>query len=82
MALGLGGWTGKDVDFLDADELDLTFWTFNKNRLNGHVGALLRDRHGMPKVTHASTRKGVVLEDMHGHLLRNLTKVRRLTIGD
>ena len=42
MSLGLGGWRGKDIGLSDADECDLSFWTFKEERQNGHVGALLR----------------------------------------
>lgn len=82
MSLGFGGWRGIDIDFSDADALDLPFWTFKAKRPRGHVGVFLRDKHGMPAVTHASSRRGVALDQMQGRLLRNLTKVRRLTIGD
>ncbi len=82
MSLGLGGWRGVDIDFRDADALDLPFWTFKAKRPCGHVGVFLRDQNAMPAVTHASSRRGVVLDTMQGRLVRNLTKVRRLTIGD
>lgn len=82
MSLGLGGWTGKDIDRENADECDLVFWTFQEHRPNGHVGAFVKDVNAKLKITHASTSRGVVLEDLHGVLATNLTKVRRLTIGD
>lgn len=82
MALGLGGWIGRDIAIEDADECDLPFWTFKQQRPYGHVGVFIRQPHGMPGVTHASTKRGVVLQDLQGPLLRNLVKVRRLTIGD
>jgi cell wall-associated NlpC family hydrolase len=82
MSLGFGGWKGTAIDFKDAEALDLPFWTFNAKRPCGHVGVFLRDNSGMPAVTHASQRRGVVLDQMQGLLLRNLTKVRRLTIGE
>ncbi|MBI5248426.1 MAG: C40 family peptidase [Desulfomonile tiedjei] len=82
MSMGLGGWSGKDIDPKDADECDLLFWTFQPHRPNGHVGAFINDRNSELKITHASTSRGVVLEDLHGVLATNLTKVRRLTIGD
>lgn len=82
MSLGLGGWTGKDLPPDDADECDLVFWTIKESRPNGHVGAVLRNHGAGRKVTHSSLKRGVVLEDLKGPLFPNLTKVRRLTIGD
>lgn len=82
MSLGLGGWHGRDIDLSDADECDLSFWTFYEDRQNGHVGALVRGPDGEMHVTHASSRRGVVLDDFDGVLLQKLTKLRRLTIGD
>ncbi|MBI4965351.1 MAG: C40 family peptidase [Desulfomonile tiedjei] len=82
MADGLGGWTSKEIDLKDARECDLPFWTFRPARKNGHVGAFLNDNRGRRAVTHAGMSKGVVLEPLNGKLLENLSKVRRLTIGD
>jgi hypothetical protein len=82
MSLGLGGWQSKDIDLADADECDLPFWTFKEHRQNGHVGALLRSLEGEILVTHASSSRGVVLDDLQGVLVQKLTKLRRLTIGD
>ncbi|MGO9567269.1 MAG: hypothetical protein ACLP5H_07000 [Desulfomonilaceae bacterium] len=82
MSLGLGGWHGKDIDLADADECDLSFWTFKEHRPNGHVGAIVRGLDADIYVTHASSRRGVVLDGLEGLLLQKLTKVRRLTIGD
>jgi hypothetical protein len=82
MAMGLGGWIGRDIDFTEADECDLPFWTFRQDRPYGHVGVFLRHPYGMPGVTHASSTRGVVLRDLTGPLLRNLSKFRRLTIGE
>ena len=82
MSLGFGGWRGIDIDFKDADALDLPFWTFKAKRPCGHVGVFLRDKTGMPAVTHASPRRGVVLDQMRGRLLKDLARIRRLTIGD
>jgi len=53
-----------------------------QHRQNGHVGALLRGLDGEIQVTHASSRRGVVLDDLDGVLVQKLTKLRRLTIGD
>lgn len=82
MSLGLGGWTGRDVATTEAEECDLPFWTFDPERPEGHVGAFLRRQDGKLGVTHASSRRGVVLDDFSGPFKTNLTKVRRLTIGD
>lgn len=83
MSLGLDGWAGREVLPGEADECDLPFWTWRTNpvRVNGHVGAFLKDR-GQLKVTHASTRNGVVLVPWQGVFRRDLSVVRRLTIGD
>jgi cell wall-associated NlpC family hydrolase len=82
MSLGLGGWPSKDVDLSDATECDLLFWTFNKEQPAGHVGVLLLDEQDCKHATHASERRGVVLDALAGPISRNLTKVRRLSIGD
>ena len=82
MSMGLGGWIGRDIDLEIADESDLVFWTFHEQRPNGHVGAFMNDGQGRLRVTHASSSRGVVVDDLHGVLAANLTKVRRLTIGD
>jgi hypothetical protein len=82
MSQGLGGWRGVDIHPALADECDLSFWTMTPERPNGHVGAFLRTKSGRLKVTHASSARGVVLDDPNGQLATNLTKVRRLTIGD
>ncbi len=82
MSLGLGGWQGKDIDITQAHECDLSFWTFNVERPNGHVGAFLRGPQNALRVTHASVKRGIVLDRLDGLLLQKLTKVRRLTIGD
>lgn len=81
-ANGEAGWTGKTITLKKAGELDLVWWTFKQNRPNGHIGALLKDDHGMPGVTHASSSRGVVLDQMKGWAIKKLTKVRRITIGE
>jgi hypothetical protein len=82
MAMGFGGWIGRDVSLDAADECDLTFWTMEDDRPHGHVGAFLRDPAGKRKVTHASYSRGVILEDLNQRLMKDLSKVRRLTIGE
>jgi cell wall-associated NlpC family hydrolase len=81
MSLGLGGWRGREVTIGQAQDCDLVFWTFYPNRLEGHVGILM-SAGPRPFATHASFKHGVVLRELKGPLYSNLTKVRRLTIGD
>ncbi|MEJ2718512.1 MAG: NlpC/P60 family protein [Deltaproteobacteria bacterium] len=82
MAIGDGGWTGIPVTLDDpancGDTLDLMFWTFAAKRPNGHVGV----RWGKQRVTHASTRRGVVIDRLSGVLMKALTKSIHLTIGE
>jgi len=82
MALGLGGWVGEDIDPDESEECDLPFWTFKEDRPYGHVGAFIRHVDGGLKAAHAGFHRGVVLQELDGTLITNLTKVRRLTIGD
>jgi len=84
MATGGGGWLGKDVKSDDADHLDLSFWTWSGSaRTYGHVGAfMVGPKSGLLEVTHASETRGVVLDKLKGKLLTDLTKVRRLILGD
>ena len=82
IALGLGGWIGSDVSIDQADETDLTFWTW-KNRPDrpfGHTGALIiHPQTGLLEVVHASQSRGkTVHEPLQGILLRDLVKVRHL----
>ena len=81
MSLGLGGWTGQEIGVARAEDCDLVFWTFYSNRPDGHVGILMSSGR-TPSFTHASFRHGVVLRELKGPFILNLTKVRRLTIGD
>lgn len=86
MAHGLDGWDSVVVGrmYVASRELDITFWTFkaSPNRPYGHVGQLLVGRSGLLEVTHASARRGVVVDKIKGSLLSDLVRVRRLTIGD
>ncbi len=82
MSRGFGGWSGRDITLSDADECALLFWTFTETQPFGHVGALLRSSQGRNQAAHASARKGVVLRPLAGSLTQNLSKVRRLTIGE
>lgn len=83
MALGLDGWIGVDVPIEQAQQCDLSFWTWKKtpHRSDGHVGVFLTDK-GELRVTHASSSKGVVLVPIRGVLRTDLSKVRRLTLGE
>jgi hypothetical protein len=80
MSRGLAGWHGINVKLHLARECDIPFWTWKgSDRKCGHVGILIRDRRGDPKVTHASQLRGrVVVEDLKGKLLTDLDTVRRL----
>jgi len=78
MALGESGWTNSVVARGRSVLLDLVFWTFTGRRPNGHVGVLW----GNGRVTHASSKRGVVVDLLQGYLLETLTQVVRLNIGD
>ena len=84
MALGGSGWLGKNIELDDAGNVDLVWWTFNPSRTHGHVGAfLVGTKSGLLEVTHASpSRREVVLDQLKGKLLTDISKVRHLTIGD
>jgi hypothetical protein len=92
MALGRGGWKGIDVRLGMAGKdrlhyvrpLDIAFWTFKPSRKNGHTGAFgVNPQNGFPGVRHASdSRGGIVYDPIKPWVQSNLTKVRRLTIGD
>jgi hypothetical protein len=86
MAAGNSGWLGKTIDIDSGEELSVIFWTWSNkpDRPHGHVGALLLGKKtGLLMVTHASpTRKGVVLDQLKGKLITDISRVRHLTIGD
>lgn len=92
MRMGLDGWTGKDVSIDDADHLDFIFWTWKKsdgsllnpNRPHGHIGILNEEpRTKLIEAVHASSSKGkVVSQQIRGQLLRDISAIRRITIGD
>ena len=84
MSMGHAGWSGKDIKIDDADNLDMAWWTWSgSNRVCGHVGAfMIGPKSGLVEVTHASEKRGVVLDKLVGKLVTDLTKVRRLIIGD
>lgn len=81
MSLGLGGWPSQRVLPDQAEECDLAFWTFSPLRPCGHVGAIL-DKSRELSAGHASTTRGVIKEPLKGSLRKNLSSMRRLTIGD
>lgn len=84
MALGLAGWDGINIKLRMARELDIPFWTWRDkpHRINGHVGVLIRDRAGSPKVTHASQLRGrIVVEDLKGKLETDISVIRRLGVN-
>jgi hypothetical protein len=77
MMIGENGWIGISVPLNISKQLDLVGWTFK--RQFDHVGVLWHDnRH----VSHASSRRGVVVDDLKGTLRSNITRIRRLSIGD
>jgi hypothetical protein len=84
IALGRGGWTGITIPLNEAKDLDIVFWTWRDrpDRPDGHTGAFLEQPDGELKVTHASSKRGVVLDSMRGSLIRDVSRVRRITIGD
>jgi hypothetical protein len=83
MRHGLGGWAGYDIMFNSAEELDIVWWSFTSTRPNGHIGILWRDKDGFPAVTHSSTSsKGVTVGYIQGSLFRDISAVRRITLGE
>ena len=85
MRFGAGGWIGRDTDLGHAGELDLVWWTWiNKpHRPHGHVGVFLIGRKsGLLEVTHSSSSRGVVFQELKGIFLRDISAIRRLDIGD
>ena len=86
MEAGLAGWTGKKVTLDDASELDIVWWTWktSPNRRHGHIGFFLINNRGskLLEVTHSSSSKGVVIQQLRGTLLRDISSIKRLTIGD
>ena len=84
MRAGNGGWTGKDINLERAVELDIVFWTWKEspNRPHGHVGAFITGRQSdLLEVTHSSSSRGVVVQELKGQLLRDISTIRKLDIG-
>lgn len=86
MEAGLAGWIGKRITLDEASELDILWWTWktSPNRRHGHVGFFLVNNRGskLLEVTHSSSSKGVIIQQLRGTLLRDISSIKRLTIGD
>lgn len=86
MRHGLEGWTGVDVPINNCDDLDIPFWSWKAqpNRPFGHVGIItIGGKSRLMEVMHASSsKKGVVVNPMAGVFMRDLSAIRRITIGD
>ena len=85
MGHGGSGWLGDTLlgGLRDAKSTDIMFWTLSKDRPYGHVGVLLHNpKTGFPGVTHASGSRGVVMDEVQGWVIKQMVRVRRLTIGD
>jgi cell wall-associated NlpC family hydrolase len=86
MEAGLAGWKNKKILLDEAEELDLVWWTWKDkpNRPHGHIGVFLINNRGskLLEVSHSSTSKGVVVQQLRGGLLRDISSLKRLTIGD
>jgi len=90
MAAGESGWTSIPVpELASGRDLDIVWWTLKASRPNGHVGIIWGiGRAGGRKaaeefqVSHASGSRGVIVEKIRGWIVRKMTAIRRLTIGD
>ncbi len=85
MRHGAGGWIGKESDLGHTGELDLVWWTWidKPHRPHGHVGVFLIGRRSeLLEVTHSSSSRGVVVQELKGIFLRDISAIRRLIIGD
>jgi len=84
MAAGRGGWKGVDVEPEDIDELTLVFFTFKKERPNGHTGTfILNGKTSKLDLLHASSFYGkTVLVPYEAKYRNKVTALRRITIGD
>ena len=83
MALGLDGWTGRNLDaskLNEVDEGDIAFWTFPGKDPFGHTGAFVVGRKsGLLQVVHASySANSVVIRPLVGPLAEHLVRVRKL----
>jgi hypothetical protein len=94
MARGESGWDSVAVARDSIKPCDMVFWTFKERRPDGHVGVIWSAckrnysqneddrRDACPTVTHASSRRGVVIAVLRGYLKRRMSKISRLTIGN
>ena len=85
MRQGLGGWIGRDTDLGNAGEPDLVWWTWidKPHRPHGHVGVFLIGRRSeLLEVTHSSSSRGVVVQELKGQLFWDISAIRRLNVGD
>ncbi len=85
MRQGLGGWIGRDTDLGHAGELDLVWWTWidKPHRPHGHVGVFLIGRRSeLLEVTHSSSSHGVIIQELKGMFLRDISDIRNLVIGN
>lgn len=84
MSFSKDGWDSVEVDINDAEEADLIFFTFSKDRPRGHVGYMkMHRKSNLLMVVHASSsKKRVAQEGVKGELLDHFTVMRRLTWGD
>lgn len=83
MREGGSGWDGTDISTDDATDLDLVWWTWAGKlmRPHGHVGVFITDNStGLLGVTHASEKRGVVLDRCRGSLYDDISATRRLKI--
>jgi hypothetical protein len=84
MSHGMDGWDSVEVDINDADEADIIFFTFSKDRPRGHVGYMkTHKKSNLLMVIHASSsKKKIAQEGVKGELLDHFTVMRRPTWGD
>ena len=86
MKHGMDNWEGKDINIYDVDDLDIPFWSWRNspNRPFGHVGVILIGKKSkLLEITHASgSKKKVVMHPLEGVFIRDLSAIRRLTIGE
>lgn len=86
MALGLDGWSSNKIDLWDIEDTDIMWWSWRSspNRPNGHIGAIVTNpKSELLEVCHASsTKKMVVINPIRGVFLRDISCIRRLTLGD
>jgi cell wall-associated NlpC family hydrolase len=77
MLNGYGGWANVAVFPAERKPLDLVGWSFRKQF--DHIGLIWKTPY---TVTHSSSRRGVVVDDLRGALVQRAESVKRLTLGD